>query len=303
MGEKMKILIVGGTGMIGGHAALYLQAKGHSVSIAGRHAPIAGTPLAALEFIPCDYIANDLPKSVLAQFDSVVFAAGNDVRHVPADADADAHWQRSNIEGVPRFIASVRDAGVKQVVYVGSFYPQAAAHLANTDSYVRSRKLADEGSRALATPSFRVVSVNAPFVAGSVPGLVVPMFKAYTDYALGRFAPMPEFTPTGGVNFISTASLSEAIEGALLRGESGKAYLVGDENLSFHEFFGAFFSAVGRPVPPALDQEHPMLPSSAILWERGGNLHYEPNADECRLLGYRRNDMRRAINEIVAQYR
>lgn len=299
----MKILVIGGTGMIGGHAALYLQGKGHQVSVAGRHAPLSGTPLGALEFIPCDYIANDLPKSVLGQFEALVFAAGNDVRHLPPDADEVVHWQRSNIEGVPRFIASARDAGVRHVVYVGSFYPQAAPQIAKTNAYARSRQLADEGARALATADFRVISVNAPFVAGSVPGLVVPMFKAYTDYAMGRFAPMPEFTPAGGVNFISTASLSEATEGALLRGENGKAYLVGDENLSFHEFFGAFFIAAGRAAPPAIDQEHPMLPSSAILWGRGGNLHYEPNADECRLLGYRRKDMHRAINEIVAQYR
>lgn len=299
----MKILVIGGAGMIGGHAALYLQGKGHQISIAGRHAPLAGTPLGNLEFIRCDYIANDLPRSTLSPFDAVVFAAGNDVRHLPKDVDEGEHWQRSNIEGVPRFVASVRDAGVRHLVYVGSFYPQAAPQLVNTNSYVRSRKLADEGARALATPTFRVISVNASFVAGSVPGLVVPMFKAYTDYAMGRFAPMPEFTPTGGVNFISTASLSEAIEGALLRGESGKAYLVGDENMSFNEFFGAFFIAAGRAVPPVLDQEHPMLPSSAILWGRGGNLHYQPDAVECELLGYRRNDMRRAIGEIVAQYR
>lgn len=299
----MKILVLGGAGMIGGHCALYLQGKGHEVSIAGRNAPVVGTPLADLAFIRCDYVANDLPKSVLAQFEAIVFAAGNDVRHLPKDADENQHWQRSNIEGVPRFVANARDVGVSHLVYVGSFYPQAAPHLAETNAYVRSRKLADEGSRALATPTFRVVSVNAPFVAGSVPGLVVPMFKAYTDYAMGRFAPMPEFTPAGGVNFISTASLSEAIEGALLRGESGKAYLVGDENMSFHEFFGAFFIAAGRSAPPAIDQEHPMLPSSAILWGRGGSLHYEPDAAECQLLGYRRHDMRRAISEIVAQYR
>lgn len=299
----MKILVVGGTGMIGGHCALYLRDKGHQVCIAGRHAPTPGTPLAELEFIQCDYIANNLPLATLAGFDAVVFAAGNDVRHLPKDINEELHWQRSNIEGVPQFVASVRNAGVRHLVYVGSFYPQVAPQLVNSNAYVRSRQLADQGARALSTAAFRVVSVNAPFVAGGVPGLLVPMFKAYTDYAFGRFAPMPEFTPTGGVNFISTQSLSEAIEGALLHGENGKAYLVGDENLSFQEFFGAFFSAAGRPVPPAIDQDHPMLPSSAILWGRGGTLHFEPDAEECRLLGYRRRDMHRTINEIVAQYR
>lgn len=299
----MKILVVGGAGMIGGHAALYLRDQGHEVAIAGRNPPAPGTPLAQLPFLRCDYTADGLAAAQLAPFEALVFAAGNDIRHVPAGADPAAHWQRANVEAVPRFFAAAREAGIRYAVHIGSFYPQAMPALVDSNPYVRSRKLADEGTRALATPQFRVVSVNAPFVVGSVPGLVVGMFKAYTDYALGRFAPMPEFAPPGGVNFISTLSLAEAVQGALLRGESGKAYLVGDQNLSFQDFFGAFFRAAGRPVPPVLDQEHPMLPDAAIYFGRGNTLYYEPDAAETRLLGYRRNDVMRTIAEVVAQYR
>jgi len=299
----MKVLVVGGAGMIGGHAALYLAGKGHEVSIAGRNPPQAGTPLGALDFLRCDYIANDLAPSALAQFEALVFAAGNDIRHLPRGESAAAHWQRSNVEGVPRFFAAARAAGIRHAVNIGSFYPQAAPELVEGNAYVRSRQLADDGVRALATPDFRAISVNAPFVVGSIPGLVVGMFKAYTEYAEGKFAPMPEFAPPGGVNFISTQSLSEAVEGALLRGENGKAYLLGDENLSFQDYFGAFFRAAGRAVPPVLDQEHPLLPDSAIYFGRGNTLYYEPDAAETALLGYRRNDVVRAIGEVVAQYR
>ncbi|PZX27025.1 Nucleoside-diphosphate-sugar epimerase [Cupriavidus phytorum] len=299
----MKILIVGGTGMIGGHAALHLRRRGNDVTIAGRNRPVAGTPLGELDFLRCDYIANDLPAARLAAFDALVFAAGNDVRHVPPGGDEAAHWERANVEGVPRFFRTARDAGIRTAVLVGSFYPQAAPRLAEDNAYIRSRKLADEGVRVLATDDFRVNSVNAPFVVGTVPGLTVPMFKAYTEYARGSFAPMPDFAPPGGVNFISARSLSEAIEGALLRGENGKAYLVGDENLTFQDYFGAFFRAAGRPVPPVIDQEHPLLPDSALCFGRGNTLYYEPDAAETALLGYRRRDILRTVSEIVAQYR
>ncbi|WP_454737306.1 NAD-dependent epimerase/dehydratase family protein [Cupriavidus necator] len=298
----MKILIVGGTGMIGGHAALHLRSRGHDVTIAGRNRPAPGTPLAGLDFLCCDYIANDMPAAQLSVFDTLVFAAGNDVRHLPQGGDEAAHWERANVEGVPRFFRAARDAGIRLAVHVGSFYPQALPRLAEDNAYIRSRKLADEGVRALATADFRVASVNAPFVVGTVPGLTVPMFKAYTDYAKGSFAPMPDFAPPGGVNFISTTSLSEAIEGALLRGENGKAYLVGDENLSFQDYFGAFFRHAGRPVPPVVDQEHPLLPDAAICFGRGNTLYYEPDATETALLGYRRNDILRTVREIVTQY-
>ncbi|KWR91094.1 NAD-dependent epimerase/dehydratase family protein [Cupriavidus sp. IDO] len=298
----MKILIVGGTGMIGGHAALHLRSRGHDVTIAGRNRPAAGTALGELDFLRCDYIASDVPAAQLGAFDALVFAAGNDVRHVPPGSDEAAHWERANVEGVPRFFRAARDAGIRIAVYVGSFYPQAMPRLVADNAYIRSRKLADEGVCALATDAFRVSSVNAPFVVGTVPGLTVPMFKAYTDYARGNFAPMPDFAPPGGVNFISATSLSEAIEGALLRGENGKAYLVGDENLSFQDYFGAFFRDAGRQAPPVIDQEHPLLPDSAICFGRGNTLYYEPDAAETALLGYRRRDILRTVSEIVSQY-
>lgn len=298
----MKILVVGGAGMIGGHAALRLSAAGYRVTIAGRTPPQPGTPLAALDFRRIDYLSENIDVGTLTGADALVFAAGNDVRHVPPDADTDAHWQRANAEGVPRFFAAARDAGVAIAINIGSFYPQAAPALIATNAYVRSRKAADDGIRALASGSFRAISLNASFVVGSVPGLTIPMFEAYTGYAQGAFARMPSFAPPGGTNFISTDSISDAVEGALARGENGQAYLIGDENLSFQAFFGAFFAAAGQPAPLVLDQEHPMLPDSVMLCGRGANLFFEPDAREVALLGYRRGDVVRTIGDIVRQY-
>jgi hypothetical protein len=98
--------------------------------------------------------------------------------------------------------------------------------------------------------------------------------------------------------------LSQAILGALLHGEPGKAYLVGDQNLSYAEYFQAFLRAVGNEAEvPSLDQEHPLLPDMALYTGRGNTLRYEPDAAETALLGYVRNDIQRAVNEVVAQYR
>ncbi|KWE19504.1 nucleoside-diphosphate sugar epimerase [Burkholderia cepacia] len=300
----MKILIVGGTGLIGGHAALHLHAQGNPVTLAARKPPAPGSALAQFDVLLRDYVAGNFTRDDLAPFDAVVFAAGNDIRHLPPGTDEAAHWERANVDAVPRFFALARDAGVKRAVLVGSFYPQVAPALVDTVPYVRSRHLADERVRALATRSFAVCSVNAPFVVGSVPGLRNEMFAAYTGYAQGRFAGLPVFGPAGGSNFISTQSLSEAIWGALQRGEAGKAYLVGDENLSFADYFAAFFRAAGNPRDvPSLDQEHPLLPDIAIYTGRGNVVSYEPDPADSALLRYRRGDVQRAVDEVVAHCR
>ena len=298
----MRIIVVGGAGMIGGAAALHLREQGHAVTIAGRNAPVAGTPLGALPFLRIDYVGMEFDPDAVRAFDALVFAAGNDVRHQPQDV-GDSHWHEANSIGVPRFFAAAKAAGIGRAVNVGSFYPQAAPELVATNAYVRSRKEADEGVAALADDAFVAMSVNAPFVVGAVPGLTVPMFAAYTRYAEGGFAPMPEFAPPGGTNFISTRSLAEAIAGGLERGAAGGSYLVGDQNMTFQDYFGAFFAAVGREKPPVRDEEHPMLPDSAIFFGRGNSLFYDPDPTEAALLGYRRDDVVPAIAEVVAQYR
>ena len=51
----MNILVVGGTGMVGGNAALYLKQAGHTVTIMSRNRPTAEA-LSAFDFIETNYI-------------------------------------------------------------------------------------------------------------------------------------------------------------------------------------------------------------------------------------------------------
>lgn len=300
----MKVLVVGGTGALGGHAALHLAAKGHDVTITGRgEGAHPDTPLTRLGYLRGDYVAGNFTPERLRGFDWVVFAAGNDPRHVPPGEDFGAWLHRANHVALPAFFAAAREAGVSRAIQLGSFYAQAAPELLEGNVYIRSRLAACEGARAEGRPGFDVISVNAPFMVGTVPGLPSAIFEPYTQWAKGLI-PIPAYAPTGGTNFMSFRSLSEAIEGALLRGEPGKAYLVGDENLSFAQYFQLFFDAAGRSdvrVEP-LDQELALLPDVAIPQGRGNFISYEPDADETALLGYRRRDVANAVREIIAQF-
>jgi len=105
------------------------------------------------------------------------------------------------------------------------------------------------------------------------------------------------------VNFVSTDTVVDAVEATITKGENGRAFLIGDQNATFQQFLGAFFEAVGKPVPPIVDQEHPLLPDSLITWGRGNNLFYDTDPQETAMLAYRRNDAFRAIREdIVPHY-
>lgn len=296
----MKVLVVGGTGLIGGHAALYLKSKGHDVTLMARSKP--QTPaLAELPFIAGNYADDDCSDGRLKGFDWLVFAAGVDIRQLPQDGSMtqEAFYTRYNTEGIPRFFEAARDAGISRVAYVGTFYPQVAPEKIETSPYVRSRKLADDAIRAMSSPTFNVCSLNAPFVLGHLDGLDVPHISVLLQYAKGQLEGLPQVAPDGGTNHITVTSLSEAILGALEKGESGKAYLVGDENLTWKQYFELWFRHAGNSTDlPVSQDEHPLLPDIIMFAGRNATVSYEPEG--VAELGYSRNNVEATIKQVIA---
>ncbi len=299
--DALKILIVGGTGMIGGHAAIYLRDQGNEVTLAARKPAPAGTPMADFPTIFGDYTTGGFRGPDLAPFEAIVFAAGNDIRHIPKDVDADEFWRLTQIEGVPSFAQTAKKAGVRRFVQLGSYYHQVMPHLIAENAYVRARALADEGARSLASDDFNVSTLNPPSIVGAIPGIPAKRYETLTAWAKGDMPNIPDYAPAGGTNYMSVRSLSEAIWGALQNAETGTPYLIGDENLTFRDFFQKIFDVVGSDRRlEERDQEHPLLPDAFIVPGRGKVLAYEPDPAETALLGYTRNDIDRAVAEVVA---
>lgn len=297
----MKTLVVGGTGMIGSHTALLLADRGHAVTVAGRNAPGAESLVADYPVLLEDYSEGGFTESELADFEAVVFCAGQDVRHVgPAGADP-TFWSRYQTDGVPRFVEQARKAGVRRVVQVGSYYHIVRPDLADTNPYVRARQLADESSRALADADFNVSTLNPPSIVGMTPGAATRRFAKLLAWARGELAgKVADHAPPGGTNYMSVRSLAEAIAGALDRAEAGAAYLVGDENLTYRDYFQIIFdlSGSGRTVAE-VNEPHPFMPDSMIVPGRGAVISYEPSPDVVELLNYRRHDVRAVLAEMV----
>jgi dihydroflavonol-4-reductase len=292
----LNTLIVGGTGLTGAHAALHLRAIGHNVTLMSRTPPTLEC-LSDFEHLPGNYIDDDVPTAALKKFDQLVFAAGADIRQLPPGADEQAFFERVNTQAIPRFFQRAKDAGIRRAVYIGTYYPQVVPEKIQGSAYVRSRHLADTSLRALNGPGFNVCSLNAPFILGHVPGLSMPHIEALVNYGAGRLQGVPVIAPAGGVNHISSKSMSEAIASALERGEGGRAYLVGDENLSWKEYLEMYFEAAGNPVELEVStEEHPLFPDIILYAGRNAVISYEPENGE---LGHSRNNMQSTIAEVV----
>lgn len=296
----MNVLVVGGTGLIGGDIALHLQHHGHQVTIMARKPPEAPV-LAALPFLAGDYVNDDFSDGRLQGFDALVFAAAADIRQVPQDGSItpEAFYRQVNDEAVPRFFAAARDAGIRRSVYIGTFYPQVAPQQIGVCPYVTSRARTDEAVRAMSSSDFAVCSLNLPFVLGHIPGLKIPHIDALIAYARGAFAGMPVFAPKGGTNHITSHSVAQATLAALSDGESGKAYLLGDENYSWKDYLELWFEAVGNPQTLEVrEDDHPMLPNVIMFAGPGATVRYEP--EDASTLAYDRQQIRQTIRQLIA---
>ena len=298
----MKVLVVGGTGLIGGEIALHLQENGHSVTIMSRQ-PSKVPKLAQLPFLQGNYIEDDVADGRLQGFDWLVFAAAADIRNLPRDGSVtpEAFYTRANDEAVPRFFKAAKQAGICRAVYIGTFYPRVAPQQIGVCPYVTSRHNTDLAVRALGDDGFNVCSLDVPFVLGQIEGLEVPHIAALAEYARGNIPGLPLFAPKGGTNHISSHSLAQASLHALERGESGRAYLVGDENLSWKAYLELWCEAVGNPQDLEVrEDDHPMFPNVIMFAGAGATVSYEPDAADLALLDYDRGQIGPLIRRIAA---
>ena len=98
-------------------------------------------------------------------------------------------------------------------------------------------------------------------------------------------------------------SVAQAMLGGLERGEGGKSYLVGDENMTWADFYGLWYAAAGHPRKFRVsDEDHPVLMREIIGYIGGGTPDYERPAAETALLGYARGVIRQEVTRCLAYY-
>ncbi len=245
----MKIFIVGGTGFLGYYSTLEFLKRGHQVSTMS----IPDIPLG--DWFPKEVSVSygDVFKmseseliEVFKGFDAMVYAVGPDDRVVPP-APAYQFFHDRLVVACTKVVVGARKAGVKKCVVLNSYFEYfdriwPKKRLAERHPYIKARKEQADSVIEAGGNEMAVCVLNLPYIFGTMPERV-PIWK---DVFLERLKNMnPVFFPRGGTNMLSVEHVAEAVVGAVERGQHGKRYPVGDENMDWKEMLGLMFKTMG----------------------------------------------------------
>ncbi|WP_026316758.1 NAD-dependent epimerase/dehydratase family protein [Actinokineospora enzanensis] len=237
----MRVLVVGGTGLLGQHTSAELKSRGHEVSTLARQgdASVLGD---------VQRLSESEWTSTLHGFDGVVWATGADDRHVPR-APAERFFHDANVAALRRMLDAAREARCGRVVVFGSYFTALhRAHpgwgLAEHHPYVRSRLGQIELATEHSGDGMTVAVLEIPLVFGSAEGRR-PLWAPAVPWLRSR---LPLVSLTGGTAVTSAVTVGQAAAGAVERAADG-AFPVADANLTWRELVARLAVAAGRREP------------------------------------------------------
>lgn len=248
----MRILVTGGTGLLGGRLIPDLVKDGHRVFALTR-SPASHTRLGAMGATPFDADLESAPLPALPAIDAVVHAAARFRFSGPR-----APFFRTNVDGTRALLAASASAGAKTFVYIsaaGIIMDERGTPIRNADesaptfpghfsAYLASKARAEALVLAANRPDFRTNALRPPALWGPGDAFSRALPEAIKS---GQFA----FVDCGDYAF-STCHIDnviEAIKCVLERGEGGQAYFIKDrDELTFREFVAGLASLQGLSV-------------------------------------------------------
>lgn len=252
----MKNLVTGASGFLGSAVVLALLEAGEQVRVLVRPSSERGN----IDGLDVEVCTGDLCDAA-----SLVEACRNCDRlfHVAADyrlwvRDPNELYQ-SNVDGTRNIMRAALECGVARVIYTSSVatlgirrdgVPGTEDTLVGLDDmvghYKRSKYLAERAvDELVAEQGLPAVIVNPSTPIGPRDIKPTPTGRIVRDAALGR---IPAYVDTG----LNVAHVDDVAHGHLLaaeRGEIGRRYILGGDNLSLREILTMVADWRGRPPP------------------------------------------------------
>ena len=236
MGKKL--IILGGTGLLGYHTALLALKKGYEVaSLSINDINLEGwyPKEIKVNFMDVFEASEEELTKAMEGYDYMVYAIGPDDRITPP-APSYKFFHERLVNHCAKAFRAAEKAGVKKGVVFNSYFAyfdreMPELKLYERHPYVRARvdqakKVNEEKGK------MEVVVLELPYIFGTVYGRS-PLWR---DVFLNRFIKGKSmlFFPKGKTTMTTVKHIAESGVGAVLYGKDGMRYPIGDENKDYH---------------------------------------------------------------------
>lgn len=247
----MKVLMIGGTGLLGSQAARELISRGHSVhSIALPPVPEGALlpPEMTLTLKDSNQMTDEELKKLFHGVDGFLFAAGVDER-IEGPSPIYEFFRKYNITPLERMLRLAKESGVKHAVVAGSYFSYFAKkwpqlELTKWHPYIRSRIDQETMALSFADDQFDVSILELPYIFGAQKGRK-PVWVFLVEMLQGMKGAV--LYPRGGTAMVTVRQVGQAFAGALERNRGGNAYPIGWFNLTWKEMLTVMNKYMGVP--------------------------------------------------------
>ncbi|MDE2053122.1 MAG: NAD-dependent epimerase/dehydratase family protein [Xanthomonadaceae bacterium] len=321
-----RVLVSGANGFVGSAVVRALLRHGYAVRALAR--PSSDT--ASLDGMDVEIVRGDLLDP--ASLERALLGCEG-LFHVAADYRLwarDPHEiRRTNVRGTHAILMAAQRCGVRRVVHTSSVATlglhhdgtpsdeDTPAHLADMiGAYKRSKFLSEALVRRCARAGSDIVIVNPAAPVGPRDRKPTPTGRVILDAARGR---MPAFVDTG----LCVVHVDDVAEGQVLayeRGQRGRRYVLGGENMSLKAILAAVAELTGHRAPWLQLPHAAVLPVAHVAeaWARVTGAAPNVTVDGVRLarhrmyfssrraeaeLGYRARPAREALADAIQWFR
>lgn len=225
----MKVLVSGGTGLVGRYIVEELLDAGYSVIIGGRHAPLPRAFSRPVDFAP---LSLDPARDHIEAFDDAYFFVHAAFHHVTGkyrggEGDDPETFRRLNLDGTVRLFEAAKRAGTRRAIFIssraayGEHPPGTVLREAMPEKpetlYGQVKLDAERSIAHLAAPGFATASLRLTGVYGHLSPN--KWDRLIHDYMTGRTLPSRAGTEVHGRDVGQAVRLMLEAETARISGE------------------------------------------------------------------------------------
>jgi UDP-glucose 4-epimerase len=279
----MKVLVSGGTGVVGRYVVEDLLSAGYAVAVGGRTAPAPDLFSKPVGFVP---LTLDPDVDRRAAFDDAYFFVHCAFDHLPGkyrggEGDDPDGFRRLNLDGTVRLLETARRAGIRRCIFLSSraVYgdrPAGERLFETTEAvpntlYGEVKLNAERALRSMSEQGFVGVSLRATGVYGDLhPNKWQPLFD---DYLQGRAVASRAGTEVHGRDLARAVRMMLELESARVQGE---AFNVSDILTDTREIVSLLRQETDCPHPLPAPSRHSVVSVMdtakirALGWSGGG---------------------------------